>query len=124
IEAEWEYEYHEDTDEIPTDEEMKKYGKTYNPPEYFFVIDVYGQRFGENQESNLLEFKDWIEIELKEEVKGPFGGEEEEENPFANEEYVVTFADGSEQRGNLDENGMAKAEDVPPGKIKIEFPQL
>ncbi len=65
IEAEWDYEYHEDTDEIPTDEEMKEYGKTYNPPEYFFVVDVYGRRFGDEQESGLLEFKDWIGLLLK-----------------------------------------------------------
>ena len=33
IEADWEYEYHEDTDDIPTEEETEK---GYNPPEYFF----------------------------------------------------------------------------------------
>lgn len=56
IEAEWEYEYHEDTDDIPTDNEMKKYGKSYNHPEYFFIVDVHNKRFGEKQESKLLEF--------------------------------------------------------------------
>jgi len=113
IEAEWEYEYHEDTDDIPTDEEMKKYGKSYNPPEYFWMVDVYGKRFGEKQESDLLEFKDWIEIELL----------DDEGDPVPNEEYILYLSDGTEKNGNLDPEGYAREEDVPPGKIFIEFPK-
>jgi hypothetical protein len=67
IELQWEYEYHEDTDEIPTDEELKKYGKSYNPPEYFFTVKIGEEEYGEDQESGLLVFKDWIEIELVDE---------------------------------------------------------
>ena len=37
VEVEWRYEYFEDTDDIPTEEEMQKYGKHYNPPDYFFI---------------------------------------------------------------------------------------
>ena len=111
IDAEWEYEYHEDTDEIPTDEEMKKYGKSYNPSEYFWVVDVYGKRFGEKQESGLLEFKDWVSIELK----------DEQRNVIGNVDYVLHLPDGSEKRGTLDDDGIAKEEDIPPGKIIIEF---
>ena len=113
IEAEWEYEYHEDTDDIPTDEEMKKYGKSYNPPEYFWMVDVYGKRFGEKQESDLLEFKDWIEIELL----------DDEGDPVPNEEYILYLSDGTEKNGNLDPEGYAREEDIPPGKIFIEFPK-
>ncbi len=58
LEADWEHDSHEDTDEIPTDEEMKKYGGSYNPPKYFFVVDVKGGRFGRDQESSLLQVKD------------------------------------------------------------------
>jgi len=46
IEVQWEYEYHEDTDEVPTQEEMEKYGREYNPPEYFFTIKVGETEFG------------------------------------------------------------------------------
>ena len=111
IETEWEYEYHEDTDEIPTQEEKEKYGKNYNPPEYFFVIDFHGQIFGDKQESGLLEFKDWIEIELR----------DDEGNVIGNEDYVLHLPDGKERRGTLDENGIAKEKDIPPGKVIIEF---
>lgn len=113
IEAEWEYEYHEDTDEIPTDEEMKEYGKTYNPPEYFWVVEVYGKRFGQKQESGLLEFKDWLEIEIF----------DENSKSLANAQYTLRLADGEERKGNVDENGYTKEEDVPPGKINILFEQ-
>jgi len=112
IEADWEYEYHEDTDEIPTQEEKEKYGKNYNPPEYFFVIDIHRKRFGEKQESDLLEFKDWIEIELLDQ----FG------EPVAEAEYAVLLADGSEVEGKLDSEGFARIEDVVPGPYSVQFP--
>jgi len=115
IQAEWEYEYHEDTDEIPTHEEMQKYGKSYNPPEYFFVLDFHGQRFGDKQESKLLEFKDWIEIELKAKLSG---------EPIADEEYTVILSDGKEIKGKLDGAGFARIKDVPPGKFKATFPDI
>lgn len=114
IETEWEYEYHEDTDEIPTQKEKEKYGKNYNHPEYFFVIDFYGQRFGDNQESKLLEFKDWIEFELID-TSG---------NPIKEEEYELTFADGTKKKGKLDKEGKVRIEDVPPGKAEIIYPKL
>jgi hypothetical protein len=113
IQAEWVYEYYEDTDEIPTQEEMQKYGKNYNPPEYFFVIDFRGQRFGDKQESKLLEFKDWIEIALK----------DEDNDMIPNEEYHVYLPDDSSRKGKLNENGYMKEKDIPPGKCRINFPK-
>ena len=73
IELQWAYEYHEDTDEIPSDAEMQRYGRNYNPPEYFFTVKVDKQEFGKKQESGLLEFKDWIEIELTRRTRGDTG---------------------------------------------------
>lgn len=112
IELSWEYEYHEDVDEIPTDDELKKYGKNYNPPEYFFVIEVDSSRFGENQESKLLTFKDYIDIELK----------DENGKAVANEKYILYMPDGSKRQGQLDGAGYAREKDIPPGKIRVEFP--
>jgi len=111
IEAEWEYEYHEDTDDIPTQEEMKKYGKSYNPPEYFFVIDFHGKRFGEKQESKLLEFKDWIEIRAY----------YSDGNRLGKENFAIIFADGTKKKGLLDDDGFCRMENIPPGKYHIEF---
>ncbi len=114
IDVKWEYEYHEDTDEIPTDEELKKYGKSYNPPEYFFTVKIGEEEYGEEQESGLLQFKDWIEIELV----------DEEGNPVTNEDYVLHLPDGKERRGKLNGSGYAEEKDIPPGKVDIEFPNL
>jgi len=114
IEIEWEYEYHEDTNEIPTDEEMNKFGRSYNPPEYFFVIDVYGKRFGERQESGLLEFRDWVEIKLN----------DEDGKPLLDEKYVLYLPDGSEKKGQLDSEGFAREADIPPGKVSLNFPNI
>jgi len=111
VEVEWVYEYHEDTHEIPTDEETKRYGGTYNPPEYFFTVKTESAEFGRDQESGLLTFKDWIEIELV----------DESGRPRPNEKYTLTLPDGTQPTGNLDGEGKAVEKDVPPGRIEIEF---
>ncbi|MCX6577408.1 MAG: hypothetical protein NTV82_13580 [Candidatus Aminicenantes bacterium] len=110
VEADWEYEYFEDTDEIPTEEELKKYGNKYNPPEYFFRV-----KFGElAADSGLLEFKDWIEIELFHESREPISGAK----------YVIKLADGSEIQGTLDDKGYAKVDGVIPGSYVLNFPEF
>jgi hypothetical protein len=105
IEAEWEYEYYEDTDDIPTAEESEK---GYNPPEYFFRIFISGI----SADSELLEFKDWIEIQLLNSA-----GER-----IPNARYIIRLPDGSELRGQTNSNGIGREENVPPGKIRVEFP--
>jgi hypothetical protein len=114
LELLWKYEYHEDVDEIPTHEELQKYGKNYNPPEYFFVLDIDALRFGEAQESGLLTFKDWIEIVLK----------DESGMPVPNEAYIFHLPDGTSRNGNLNGEGKAIEKDVPPGETRVEFPNI
>ena len=114
VSLDWKYEYFEDTDEIPTDEELKKYGKSYNPPEYFFTLTVEGNEFGKKQESGLLLFKDWYEVSLCDE----FGG------PAADARYVLHLADGSTRNGTLDASGQAREDNVPPGEVVVEFPDF
>lgn len=109
IEAIWEYEYHEDTDEIPSEEELQEYGKSYNPPEYFFVIEIDGQKFGEEQESGLLTFKDSIDIQMT----------DESGVPLADADYTLTLADGSERKGKLGADGRLRMDDVPPGGFQL-----
>ena len=109
VETEWEYEYHEDTDEIPTDAELGKAGKKYAHPEYFFVVRVASKE----AKSGILKFQDWMELRPKD-AQG---------DPVPNRDYVVTFADGSERKGKLDGEGYARIEDVPPGPLRIRFPK-
>jgi len=104
VEAEWEYEYHEDTDDIPTDEEAEK---GYTPPEYFFRVEVEGVTV----KSGLLAFKDWMAIRLSD----SFG------HPTPGAKYTLHLPDGTQRKGKLDRNGVAEEKDLPPGKIRIEF---
>ena len=111
IELQWEYEYHEDTDEIATQEELDKYGKKYNPPEYFFTVKVEDTEFGKEQESGLLEFKDWIEIECV----------DDRGDPLANEDLKIATADGREHSVQTDNNGKAGLDGISPGRVKINM---
>ena len=114
IEVMWEYEYHEDTDEIPSDEEMQKFGNSYNPPEYFFALKIGDTEYGLDQESGILTFKDWIEITLK----------DDNGSVVPNAKYTLLLPDGTKREGNLDSDGYAREEGAPPGAVKIEFPDL
>ncbi len=107
IEAEWEFEYHDDTDSIPSAHETEK---GYRAPDYFFRVNVAEVM----AESGLLAFRDWLQMELK----------DDSGNPYPNEEYVLTFADGTSKKGKLDDQGEAKVDNVPPGKVNVEYPRL
>lgn len=107
IETSWEYEYQEDTDEIPTKEEA---AKGYNPPEYFFRVSVGGV----TADSGLLLFKDWIEIDLKDQAG----------KPIPDQDYELKLPDGSTRKGKLDAKGTAREKDIPPGPYEVVFPNL
>ena len=106
VEAEWEYVYQDDAKDIPTNEEMKKVGKQYGAPSYFFRVRVAEV----SSDSGLLEFKDWVEFTVKD-VQG---------KPVANRKYTITFAEGRKENGTLDDSGHAKIESVSPGPYVIE----
>jgi hypothetical protein len=114
IELQWEFDYQDDTAQIPTDAEMKKYSKTYAYPQFYFIVVVDGVKIGENRESGLMKFRDWVELELK----------DNEGNPYSNEKYMILFSDGQQIQGNLDKNGYAKIDNIPPGPIIKEYPDL
>jgi len=113
IEVKWEYQYHEDTDEVLTQEELEPAEREYNPPEYFFTVKVEDAEYGrDDQASGLLTFKDYIDLEFL----------ERDGTPRKNEKYKITFADDSEKEGNLDDEGRARIDDIPPGPYRVEFP--
>jgi hypothetical protein len=114
IQLDWAYEYQDDTAEIPTQKERRQYGKNYNHPQFFFVVDFDGVRIGEKQESGLLKFRDWVTIELKNQAA----------QPIPKEDYILHLPDGSTRKGTLNEKGKAEEKDVPPGKVSVEFPNL
>jgi len=107
IEADWEFEYVDDTDDIPTEEEAER---GYNHPEYFFRVFCAGK----SADSDLLRFKDWIEINLVNDDGLPIG----------NIEYELVLPDGTTNTGSLDDSGVARFEDIPPGAFKVIFKNL
>lgn len=104
IETEWEYEYHEDTDEIPTDPEVEG---GYSYPEYIFKVIIGSIE----AQSELLRFKDWIDFIMRDGA----------ESPVPNHEYILHLADGQERRGRTDADGRVIERDVPPGPWWIEI---
>ena len=110
VEIRWEYEYHEDTDEIPGQQELDRYGGQYNPPEYFFTIKAEGVEYGKKQESGLLEFKDWVEVTLV----------REDGTPAADLSVTFTYPSGEQCTLTVPSDGILRIEDVPPGRFKIE----
>lgn len=107
IEIEWQYEYHEDTDDIPTAAESEK---GYNPPEYFFRVKI-GKVMAE---SGLLEFKDWVEFVFL----------DDSENPIEGMEVTLQAPDGSELKKTSDSDGKIEIKDALPGKYEIISQEL
>jgi hypothetical protein len=114
VEAQWEFEYHSDTNDIPTQAELEPYGGSYSAPRYFFVIRADGQQFGRDQESGLLEFRDVINMEFAD----PDG------SPLADEDYAITLPDGSQREGKLDSQGRLHIDDAPPGPVVVSLPAV
>ena len=106
LETQWAYEYHDDVDEIPTDWDETG----YSPPEYFFKVIIRGS----NAQSGLLEFKDYIDINLV----------NDDGESIPDEDYIIHLPDGSERRGTVDSEGHAREEDIPPGDYIILFPNI
>jgi hypothetical protein len=104
IDLKWLFEYLEDTDDIPTKEEAER---GYFHPEYFFRVTVAGAQ----ADSALLQFKDWIEVELK----------DADGEPVQNAKYRMVLPSGEIKLGSLDGSGRTKLENLPPGKCQIEF---
>jgi len=80
----------------------------YSHPEYYFIVKVENA----SGRSNILEFKDYIEISLK----------DAEGNGVADAAYRVIFATGEVREGTLESDGSKRLEDIPPGRWEVEFP--
>ena len=106
VKTKWTYEYIEDSDEI-TEEDDKK---GFSAPEYYFIIKVKDSK----ARSGLLEFEDFIEIELK----------DQDDKAIPDQEYILYLKNGEVRKGKLDKKGYAKEEKVPPGPYNIEFPKV
>ncbi len=114
FEVSWEFDYVEETDRIHTEEQLSEAGRNYSPPEFFFAVRVGGVEFGSEQPEPRLEFQDWIELALRDGANLPIPGQA----------YRITTADGNVIEGELDDQGLAVVEDIPPGPYGVEYPDL
>jgi hypothetical protein len=105
VEVEWEYQYKEDEDDIQTEEEKKK---GYSAPEYYFIVTVERSE----AKSDLLEYRDTITIELK----------DEDDKPVAEAEYILHLPNGEVRKGTLDKNGTKEEKGIPPKGCRVQFP--
>jgi hypothetical protein len=110
LEVQWEYQYHDETDQIPSQADLQPYQKKYQQPQYFFVVDIDGCLIGTKQESGFLKFNDAVALSLVN-----YDG-----TARANETYKITFADGTETKGALDADGKATVK-MPPGPFTVEY---
>jgi len=106
LEIEWECRYIDEDDIDSGDSDSEK----YSFPSYFFKAFAGGC----TAQSNILKFKDSIELTVQ----------DENGDPAADEKYVLTLSNGEIREGKLDKDGYAKIDDVPPGPWKAEFPDL
>ncbi len=111
IETQWKFRFADNTEDIPTNEELKPYGKQYQYPEYFFTVDVDGVVVGKGQESGLVRFRDEMLLKYL----------ENDGTPVPNARYLVKLPDGKEVEGELDSDGCAVLKDVAPGKFLVEY---
>jgi hypothetical protein len=102
IDADWEFVYVDDTDDIPTQEENEN---GYQWPEYFFRVVCAGK----SADSGLLKFKDWVEIEWI----YPDGSK------AANKNFKLFLADGTQRTERFNDQGIFILDDTSPGPFKI-----
>ena len=104
IELDWKLEV---DDELLGISEEKDQNGGYSQPFFYFSVRIDDLM----KRSGLLIYKDWIELELK----------DEEGNPVGNKKYRVFLPNGEIKEGKLDSNGYAKVEDIPPGNVKVTY---
>jgi hypothetical protein len=104
INSEWEFQYTEDTNNIPTNEEAEN---GYKNPEFFFRVTIAGI----SEDSGLMKFKDFIEINIANEYGKTLSGLK----------YSLILPNGEKKEGKVSDEGTISEKDLPPGKCKIEF---
>jgi hypothetical protein len=104
IEEEWELEI---DDDLLDDQEGKEKQGGFSSPTFYFRVDVGGL----TAKSGLLIYKDFIELEL----------EDEDGKKIKNVKYFVRLPNGGVKDGYLDSNGYAKVENLPPGKVEVDY---
>ena len=111
LDLHWEFQYPGHTSKIPTEADLQPYGRHYQQPQFFFVVVIDGIKLGENQESGLLRFKDFLEILLLDHY----------DNPLRNHNIEITYADGSNLKTKTDSTGLVNISETKPGSVNLTY---
>lgn len=106
VEAEWKYVYVDD-DEVESEGPGQSTRVQFYSPSFYFTLSVAGCQ----ARSSILEYKDFVELDLK----------DTDDQPLGKARYRVFLSSGEVREGQLDSNGYKKIENVPPGKWGVEF---
>ncbi len=104
VEQEWELKI---DDQLADDQDAKVRSSGYSSPSFYFTVAVDGLK----TKSALLIFKDYVELELK----------DDDGKPVGNVKYTVYLPNGGVKEGYLNKEGYAKEDDLPPGKIEYKY---
>ncbi|MDH5230726.1 MAG: carboxypeptidase-like regulatory domain-containing protein [Gammaproteobacteria bacterium] len=113
LEKIWMFQYFADIDDIPIEDEIQNYGKHYQNPEYFFVVEVSNRKYGDQDESGLLEFKDYVALFLV----------DQDNNPIQDAKCEITAADGNTVNKTTDAKGYIKIDEIAPGRFFLKVPE-
>jgi hypothetical protein len=111
LEVQWQYDYHNDVAQIPTQNEVQPYNKNYQQPQYFFVVEIDGNRIGVKQESGMVKFKDSYELRIVD----AYG------TPVPNRDIILHQADSTELNVKTDADGIVHLDTIVPGKTFHEL---
>ena len=111
LRIDWPFRYVRDEDEVNQGRDGEVGGDDYAHPEYFFRLRVLGSCFGEEQESGLLRFQSHVEISRR------FANG----RPAAGQRFEIVLPDGRVEEGELDDEGLCRIDDVPPGTYRIRW---
>jgi hypothetical protein len=110
IERNWTVEYHEDADDVNSEQEQKEKG--YTLPEYVFKLETTSGVTVESGESPVLETYGWMRIKIL---------DEKTHEPLANTTVVFHKPDGSEEEIQTDDKGYIERKDIKMGDYKISI---
>jgi uncharacterized Zn-binding protein involved in type VI secretion len=88
--------------------DAKEKNKKFSAPFFFYRATIDDM----SEQSGLLYWKDWVEIELK----------DGDNNPIGNERVKIKLSTGEIKETRLQSNGKQRVTGVQPGNILVEFP--
>lgn len=106
--AEPEWAYTDTEEEDDNVDSQSDEAEEFSAPSFYYTVSGEGLF----ARSGLLDYKDYVEIELL----------DEDGSPMKDEPYIIRFSNGEVREGNLDANGQAKEENAPAASHRITFP--